>query len=375
MILKLTVMAESAETERELTRELAEAFGSSSEMEIRGFSEHRELGQIIFVDEALPGLSQRLEALDRKGRAIFLIMKDGNRIPAVLIDRKVDDVLVRPFRAVEALSKLSHYQQILMWDEVHRLNATFSDQIERLKEDVQLAESLQKSKLPVRFPEIKGFKVTSRYLAGMRSGGDHLDLAEARESNQLSIVLSDSSSYGLSSAVLSALMRVAVKLSSGEARSAYETVKRVQEELAATLKEKDKLSLFYGILSRKDYRLKFLNLGTSSAYHAPVGRGFKHLEAQGGALTRDGGFPQLTESEIALQPEDRLVLVSDGFLDAVGGPERMTEFLDQYRKKEAADLLNDLVFKIKSKLSAEDLPEQDCTAAVFDVDARLIKLA
>ena len=78
----------------------------------------------------------------------------------------------------------------------------------------------------------------------MKAGGDHFDLAESKDGQQLSLLLSDSSSYGLSSAVLSTVMRVMVRLSSEESRSAVETVGRIQEEFKATLTEKDGFRFF-----------------------------------------------------------------------------------------------------------------------------------
>ena len=45
-----------------------------------------------------------------------------------------------------------------MWDEVHEINASFSEMIDQLRGDLKLAERLQKSKLPLRFTDLRGFK-------------------------------------------------------------------------------------------------------------------------------------------------------------------------------------------------------------------------
>jgi serine phosphatase RsbU (regulator of sigma subunit) len=263
-----------------------------------------------------------------------------------------------------------------MWDEVSRLNASFTEVIQELHEDLKLAERLQKSRLPQRFPDLKGMKVASRYAAGARSGGDHFDLAESKDGNTLSMVLTDSSSYGLSSAVLGALMRVANRLSADESRSSIETVRKIREEILATLKEKDRLSLFYGVLSRKDYRLRYLNLGTSCAFYAAAGKGFEPLRPQGAPITRASGELEVKETELSLQPGSRLVLISDGFVEALEGPDRVRELLDQLRAKEASDSLNELTFKLKASYRGEDdVPPQDCTGVVLDLDSRLIRLA
>jgi hypothetical protein len=382
MIITLTVFASSLANEERLIAELKTAVGRLVEI---SFLRAPELGQLILIDEDYPGIEDFLEKLaekgDRRGRAVFLITRDFDQVPEILTGGAVDDVVIHPFRSLEVLSKVRNSQQILMWDEVHQINASFSEALVQLKDDLKLAERLQKSKLPLRFPDIRGFKITHRYIAGIKAGGDHFDLAESKDGQQLSLVLSDSSSYGLSSAVLSTLMRVVMRLSSDEIRSPSETVRRVQEELKATLTERDRLSLFYGVISRKDYRLRFVNLGSSSAFYAPVGRKFAALPAQGAALSavsvtaQNTESAQIPEAEVLLEPQGKLALISDGFLEAAGGALELLELLNEFRDRETIDLLNELVFRAKKNLAEDDLPSQDCTATIFDLDARLIRLA
>src|SRR4051812_44873866 len=271
MRLKATLIARDGEIEALWLAQLTEACRALPGEGPSLSAASGAVGEIVFIDAGVRGLDSRLADIDRRGRALFLIVGEADGAPTPLLDGRVDDVLIHPFRPLEVQSKLRHYQQILMWDEVSRLNASVSEVIAELHDDLKLAERLQKGRLPQRFPDVRGFKITSRYAAGTRSGGDHFDLAESRDGQTLSMVLSDSSSYGLSSAVLGALMRVANKLSADASRSSVETVKRIREEVLATLKEKDKLSLFYGVLSRKDYRLRYMNLGTSFVFYARAG--------------------------------------------------------------------------------------------------------
>jgi serine phosphatase RsbU (regulator of sigma subunit) len=288
----------------------------------------------------------------------------------------VDDVLVHPFRRVEVLSKLFLFQRILQWDELAQVSEGFGEVLKRLHEDLELAIRLQKTRAPVRFPEVKGLKVASRYLAGLKPGGDHFDLADSRDGSQLSFLLSDSSSHGLASAVLSALMNVALKLSADEARSTRETVRKIYNEVLAALSDRDHLSLFYGVLSRKDYRLRYLNLGHSRAFHAPAGKLFQELPAQGPAISRSRMLGEPLEAEIQLEPKDRLVLLSDGFLNVAGGVDAARKLLDEFRDREPQDALNELAFKVKSRFKdPDDLPEQDCTAIITDVDGKILRLA
>ena len=379
MSFSATIMARDSAAERAWAEKLRAVADQVTKVQVSSASSVNptEYGQMVFVDAHLNDLDGALARIERKGRAVFLIADEMSPLPRAFVDGKVDDVLVYPFRTMEFLSKVFRFQQVLLWEEVGKLNTSFTDLIGRLQDDLKLAERLQKSKLPVRFPEIKGFKVSTRYLAGMRSGGDYLDLAESPDKNLISMVLTDSSSYGLSSAVLSILMKVVMKLSFDETRSSVETVRRIQEELLVTLGEKDKLSLFYGVVSRKDYKLRYVNLGTSCAFYARPKSPFEALPSSGGQITLVSGPIGDTQSELVLDPEGKLVLLSDGFVEAAGGLEKTVELLNRFRERDAVEALNEMVYKVKEKFEdpEEDMPPQDCTAAAFDIEARLIRLA
>jgi len=338
-------------------------------------------GKMIFIDSAHPQLDTVLAAIDRQGRSVFLLYQDGEPLPRAFSDGKVDDLLIFPLRPLDLLSRLRYHEQLQLWQQVTRMNASLSQVMQGLKQDIGVAERLQKERLPLRFPDIKGFKVTSRYLAGMKSGGDYMDLAESADGQQMAVIMTDSSSYGLSSAVVSGVVRVASRLSVEQSRSVREMVRAFYEELTLPLGPSDRLSLFYGVLSRKDYVLRFLNLGEIRAFRRSIGGKFEALAVSGGPLSQGSryslsGGAALQESSLALQPQDRLVIVSDGYLELLGGIEPTRELLDRFSEKPPEDLLNELVFTAKSKLAdpREDLPEQDCTAMIFDVDARVMRL-
>lgn len=377
MSLNLAILAQTFDEERNWVRDLRSVLEEVGET----FQETPlDEGHLIFIDAQVTGLNELLATIDRKRKAVFLIVHEKDATPEALLNGSVDDVLVFPFRPLEVQSKLRHYEHILLWDEVKSLNTSFSEIIESLKSDLQLAERLQKSKLPVRFPQIKGFRLANRYMAGMRSGGDHFDLAESTDRAQLSMVLSDSSSYGLSSAVLSVLMRVAMKLTFEEARSCADTVHRILDELRLALGEKDKLSLFYGVVSRRDFKLRFVNIGTSCALHAKKGGEFQLLPSNGMAITSSLiaalAPTQLEELGMTLEPDDRLALISDGFVEMVGGIEPLKKILNELRAKEAVDSVNELVYRVKATFTdPDDMAAQDCTAVIFDVDAKMLRLA
>lgn len=331
--------------------------------------------QALFVE----GDPAALGAVDRRQTGVYAVVREGedsSAALALLVEGKIDDIIVRPFRGLEVLAKLRHFRAAAEWREASELNARYAEVLGRFQGDLQLAEKLQKAKLPIRFPDVKGFKVTSRYLAGARSGGNYVDLGESRDGHQVAIVLTDSSSYRLSSALLEALPRVMGALSLEDSRSCITTARRLRDGVLATMSEHDRLSLFYASLSRKDYRLRYVNLGGSVAFYSAPGQAFCELATQGEAIVRGMGVRTEQEGELTLEAGGRLAVFSGGFVQAAGGAPALRELLDHYRAGDAKDTLNELVYRVKAQLKdSDDLPIQDCTGAIFDVDQRLIRLA
>jgi serine phosphatase RsbU (regulator of sigma subunit) len=378
----ITVAGQSISVEKRWIDSLRQALGNEAdayEWTSSAETSAERWGAMVFVDGNHPQFRKILTEVDRHGRSIFVIWSEESRDwqwEDELAER-VDDLVVYPFRKIELESKFRLHQHLRLWSEVGELHRSFGDLLKALDEDVQLAERLQKARLPNRYPAVRGLQIRSRYLAGLK-GGDHFDLAESKEGSRISILMSDSSSYGLSSSFLSVLMRMTMKLSRDEARSSTDTVKLIADELLLGLKEKDRLALFYGILNRKDFRFRYLHLGGSAFFHARKGKPFEIHASHGDPLSlANSDVSVFQEKEVIFEPEDRIVLLSDGFVEACGGLIEAKALLDPLRAKDSADLTNELVFRVKRTLvnPDEDLPPQDCTALVFDIDAKLLRLA
>lgn len=300
------------------------------------------------------------------------------------------DLLVRYSNRVESI-------------ELSEISTTIGKLMENLKEDLSLLEGLHRSRLPKRFPQVKGMQVRSRYLAGLKPGGDFFDLAESEDGMRLHFVLTDASSYSLSSAVLSVLMRVALKVAPGEGADPSQILKRISGEMFQVMKEKENLSICFGSISRKDWKLRLVHHGTNRVFHLSKGpNGGDHLQEivkpsvplKKAAL--ENAFQEMVE--IDLNPQDCLLLLSDGWEEATGGEEALREALQQagfgaLRTKASGasapqdsaqiasvndleDGLTALVYEVKRRRSLpDDMPAQDCSALVIQLDSRLLKLA
>lgn len=332
--------------------------------------------RIVFIDESEEGLAEKLTTVRRSGRAFFLVVSDPNVIPPLVAKSLVDDVLVRPFRPVEVLSKLKHTQQIMRWDEVQTLNQSFQQVIEQLKEDLSLAERIQKARLPKRFDDLRGFKIQSRYLSGLKPGGDYFDIIESDPGDQVVLLLTDSSSYGLSSAVLTVLMRVAVRLGSQDLKDLRAFLKRIYDEVLITLGERDNLSLVIAVVSRKDLSARYVSLGECGFFvRASGSEQYRELSRQGDAIRKGVRVQEIAEGTARFNPGDRILLASDGFLKAAGGKDAMLDKLAKLQGKDAVGLLNELAYRAKKSGVDPDFPPEDCTGIILDIDPKMMRLA
>ena len=95
--------------------------------------------------------------------------------------------------------------------------------------------------------------------------------------------------------------------------------------------------------------MRFVNLGSCTAYVAPEGGIFSELSHQGEALRADYPLQSLSEGEVALHQQDRMTLVSEGIVNACGGRAILDKLLTRYLRAESMDLLNELIFQAKQK--------------------------
>ena len=94
MSIILTVVANDSQAESNWVAELKATLGATQDIGVESFLTTQKHGQVVFVDSAHRSLDQVLDKLDRRGRAVFLLVNSGDHIPKALSEGRVDDVLV-----------------------------------------------------------------------------------------------------------------------------------------------------------------------------------------------------------------------------------------------------------------------------------------
>jgi serine phosphatase RsbU (regulator of sigma subunit) len=313
-------------------------------------------------------------ARDNGATAVFLVQNEFDGIPPELENGTVDDLVLLPLRPLDLLSKVAHVETLMKLEELTHVNSNLGSVVQKFQEDLKIIQKLHRAHAPKRFPPMKGFRVESKYLSGLKSGGDYFDVIEGKDQARVSVMLSDSSSFGLANAVMTSMLKVAAKAGVAGSAPSSDVVQSILEDVKLTLGDQDQLSLFFGMMSRKDWILKYTHLGTSQVFHSGDGSAFQSLPHSGPAISKGG--VEIRENEAQLRPKDRLILLSDGFVDCAGGEKEVRKILNSKRQNDSKEVLEELVYRVKSKLpDPEDMPDQDCTAVIMDVDSKMIRLA
>ena len=183
----------------------------------------------------------------------------------------------------------------------------------------RVAEALQESMLPKVAPRLPGCELAARYLPGTRLGrvgGDWVD-AVRLPGSRVALVVGDVMGHGLDSAAMMGQLRTAVQTMAGLDLPPGRLLRGL-DDLAQRLGEQYLATCLYAVYDPVASRLEISNAG-----HIPPvlvrgadGRG-ELLTVPTGAPVGVGGVPFETAT-VPVEPGDRLVLCTDGLVEARG---------------------------------------------------------
>jgi hypothetical protein len=337
-----------------------------------------ELFNMIWIDSNCKTWKKWAQDLDRKDKTLVLVVDENSDLPTVDDLRCVDEILVAPFRMMDVLT-LFRRHHLRTADsnksESENLNQEMQEARTVIHEANQMMERILAARSPKRFNGIKGISITNRHLSGLKPGGDYFDVFESKNHDFVHFLLADSSSYGLSSALLGMILSSSAKLASDVHMNSAQWVHAIAAELKTVLGEHDHLNLFFGRLNRRDFTLHYQLYGSIEAYVLAADGSKFRFEKTGGSI-QSKFMPVATEHHFTLNPKDRMILISDGFVNGSGGEQALQKLFTDHLTRDPFHLVNELSYQVKSKLNAEDVfPGEDCSAVVIDIEARVLRLA
>jgi sigma-B regulation protein RsbU (phosphoserine phosphatase) len=232
-------------------------------------------------------------------------------------------------------------------------------QRQRYEEELALAQRIQLSLLPSRFPDVPGWSFAATYRPARVVGGDFYDLFEM-PGREFGLVISDVAGKGVPAALFMATSRTTIR---GAALSHHDP--------AATLAEANRLiyadthadlflSSFFSVLEAGSGRVRFSNAGHNDPlwFHAGSGT-VEPVRLRGIVL---GVLPDITpaQSAIELSPGDMLLYYTDGVTEAMNvddeefGEQRLIDVLQECGDAPLVELMRSVDQKVRDFVGDAD---------------------
>ena len=223
------------------------------------------------------------------------------------------------------LSGLVSTQQSRLVQLLQDLRAAMGQQalLASLKQELEIARTMQMSILPRTAPPTRAAKVEALIQPAKEVGGDFYDYFMLDE-HRLAVVVADVSGKGVPAAFFMAISRTLLKANALFLDRPGDAIARLNEQLCAENEQMMFVTLFFAELHLRTGELVFVNAG----HNPPVLRHSASNEVsllpkgRNTALAVMEGLPY-EEGRVTLAPGDTLLLYTDGVTEATNAGERL----------------------------------------------------
>jgi serine phosphatase RsbU (regulator of sigma subunit)/anti-sigma regulatory factor (Ser/Thr protein kinase) len=246
-------------------------------------------------------------------------------------------------RLVQEIQERSEAQELLSHEEA------------RAQREHQIAETLQRSLLPDRLPDVPGVALAARYVpatADVQIGGDWYDVVQL-PGGLLGLAIGDVAGHGLPAAATMVQVRMALRAYALQDPSPPAVMRGVHQ-LVAQLPVPEMVTLIYLVFDPATRRIRWSNAGHPPALTVADGRGTFLTGALSPpvGVTADGSF---TEASAELPPGATLVLFTDGLIERRGVS--LTDGLDRLAREASAAAVDDRLEALCDRLLETFLDE------------------
>lgn len=239
---------------------------------------------------------------------------------------------------------------------------------ERVKAEIDAANRIQAALLPLDTPRLAGAAVSSHYRAATEIGGDYFDFLQQR-SGEIGIAFGDVSGHGLTSGIVMAMAKSALLVQVDHDPSPRKVMEVLNDIVIRTAPKRILMTFFFGLLDPRSQTLRFSSAGHHDPYVFRAATGtIEALSSWGfplGVRRRD----PFREHAVEFEPGDRLVLYSDGLIEAIDddgepfGFDRFEQVIRSSGHLSAEDIKKTLLNAVK-KFTRNRPPEDDQTLVV-----------
>lgn len=301
-------------------------------------------------------------------------------------DDNSNKVLRERIRELEAEVSARENDLAVFRKQLQSANTTLEKLILKVSEEVRTAAHIQKVLVPTEFPNIPGFEFSTKFVPSPISGGDYFDIFEHEDRMKFGVVIASSSGYGMSSLLLSVLLKMTGQNEARRGLSPDKVLQYIAGEIEPRLSDSeaaaDRASVFYGIIDRRTLELTYSAAGT---VHGGIVRGatgkLERIRSKDAPIQKGSHLKLGEVKSLLLEARDRVFLVSAGAVaaknksDETFGEDRLIQSVLAAPKSGGVhEWRNEILYRIDAHAGGRDLP-QDVTALVFEVKDRVMRLA
>lgn len=265
-------------------------------------------------------------------------------------------------------------------DELGKANQRLEVMISQLRDELKLAHVIQRALVPTEFPHISGFEFSTKFIPSAVSGGDYFDIFEHQDKFRFGIIVSSASGHAMSALLLGVLLKMTSQIESKRGSEPHQVLKDMQEQLLENLTEPDAADIFYALIDRRSFEMRFVRAGSVIALHQSAQTGEVQILDSGLGPLAVGFTAPPDSGSLSLNPRDRMVLCTRGVIEAKNpegepyGMERVTRSFLSGPKRGVHELRNHILYEVQQFAGGAE-PVRDRTLVVLEVKDKVIKLA
>ncbi len=224
---------------------------------------------------------------------------------------------------------------------------------ERLQKEMQVAQEIQHTLLPSKFPQVEGYEISTIYRAAKEVGGDYFDFVWV-DDHTLGIVVADVSGKGVPGSLVMTMIRTALRLEARGNKSAADVLAKVNNFVSDDVKKGMFVTIFYIILDSKRRIINFASAGHNPMilYRGETKKTYflnpKGIPVGLNLMEEDSFEKSIRKENIKLKKDDMLVIYTDGITEAMNrskeqfGEERFLNLIREYGHLSPKDFVEKL---------------------------------
>jgi len=245
---------------------------------------------------------------------------------------------------------------------------------DRIKQSLSLAKEIQQNLLPKDTFKLDGFDMAGKIEYCDETGGDYFDFIPAvgGEDQKLGVVIGDVSGHGISSALLMATVRSALRQRAFHPGSAAQIISDVNRQIVQDTEPScDFVTLFFLIIDTASKELTWVLAGHDPAIlYDPASDSFEELGGSGMPLGLDERYIYEGQKGAMLSQEGVILLGTDGVWEAPDfkgnrfGKEVVYEAVRRHHQKSANEIL-DHILSAQVAFQGSAKREDDATLVII----------